>query len=427
MPRPTCINLISFFYPIGNTPADADILLLGCGDFRNILFTAYADTAPTTRSLDITCCDIEGAIIAQNILAFTVLLDDTEGKQHSNLWQIYYHMYMDEKSLKLLQAQAKKLVHFAETFESWKAGTIFKFCEEGTFNIVKKLWEEYATFNRSRNEQAGYDNRFKAKIEDAIRKKQDFGREGLNLSALRSASPASINPGQDAPKAHEHFWKYGTTDRNPSKLPRDRNSNPTFASQNTDIFTLHYGTDLHLGFPLATAYVPLVKDSPLAAGKGSRSDFQRITDAARTHFRAWCVAFRTFAKNLTLRFFVGDAIAFCHTLQHVKTIGNAESHWYRNKYTTEIIKLDTHEYSSSGSSPVTFDVIDTSNLVDHLGPVNVLVAASPLLKRNITSTMYTESLVAREKNRRDLMEKLLCGSLTHGVTSSGTGSDRVLN
>ena len=43
-----------FFYPIGNTPAvcltselppeqSAEILLLGCGDVRNILYTAYAD------------------------------------------------------------------------------------------------------------------------------------------------------------------------------------------------------------------------------------------------------------------------------------------------------------------------------------------------------------------------------------------------
>ncbi len=44
------VDIIQFFYPIGNTPAicltdglpweqDADVLLLGCGDVRNILFT----------------------------------------------------------------------------------------------------------------------------------------------------------------------------------------------------------------------------------------------------------------------------------------------------------------------------------------------------------------------------------------------------
>ena len=45
-----------FFYPIGNTSATcltqdlpveqaADVLLLGCGDPRNILYTMYADLA----------------------------------------------------------------------------------------------------------------------------------------------------------------------------------------------------------------------------------------------------------------------------------------------------------------------------------------------------------------------------------------------
>jgi hypothetical protein len=44
----------TMFYPLGNTPAvsftqdlspdqDADVLLLGCGDPRNVLFTVYAD------------------------------------------------------------------------------------------------------------------------------------------------------------------------------------------------------------------------------------------------------------------------------------------------------------------------------------------------------------------------------------------------
>ena len=54
MSIPAYAHLISFFYPIGNTPAvsltqslplgkSADILLLGCGDARNILFTSRLD------------------------------------------------------------------------------------------------------------------------------------------------------------------------------------------------------------------------------------------------------------------------------------------------------------------------------------------------------------------------------------------------
>jgi len=56
MLHPVAVNIVSYFYPLGNTPAVcltqdlppeevADILLLGCGDVRNILFTAYSNNA----------------------------------------------------------------------------------------------------------------------------------------------------------------------------------------------------------------------------------------------------------------------------------------------------------------------------------------------------------------------------------------------
>lgn len=49
---PTVANSTSYFYALGNTPAinlaknlpngvDASLLLLGCGDVRNIIYTAY--------------------------------------------------------------------------------------------------------------------------------------------------------------------------------------------------------------------------------------------------------------------------------------------------------------------------------------------------------------------------------------------------
>jgi Domain of unknown function (DUF4470) len=56
MLNPAIVEIISFFYPIGNTPVvcltqdlaceeKANVLLLGRGEFRNILFTTYSDVA----------------------------------------------------------------------------------------------------------------------------------------------------------------------------------------------------------------------------------------------------------------------------------------------------------------------------------------------------------------------------------------------
>lgn len=37
---------------------DADILLLGCGDVRNILYTAFVERGLPERRLDFTVCDL---------------------------------------------------------------------------------------------------------------------------------------------------------------------------------------------------------------------------------------------------------------------------------------------------------------------------------------------------------------------------------
>jgi len=54
MATPVIVDIVTYFYPIGNTSAidltrnlpreqTAQILLLGCGDIRNIMFTVYMD------------------------------------------------------------------------------------------------------------------------------------------------------------------------------------------------------------------------------------------------------------------------------------------------------------------------------------------------------------------------------------------------
>jgi hypothetical protein len=74
MLTPTVANRFSFFYAAGNTPAvniaravphgqDASILMLGCGDLRNILYASYVDHGLPSRKLDFTCCDYDENII----------------------------------------------------------------------------------------------------------------------------------------------------------------------------------------------------------------------------------------------------------------------------------------------------------------------------------------------------------------------------
>jgi MYND finger len=73
-----------------------------------------------------------------------------------------------------------------------------------------------------------------------------------------------------------------------------------------------------------------------------------------------------------------------------------------------------------------FDVIDTSNLSDHVGLLNVLVHSLPLLKNAITSTLFTEILVHPANNDKPVerLSRLLCGDLSKlfcllGITPTG--------
>jgi hypothetical protein len=65
---------------------------------------SFADQASDNRKLDFTCCDLEAEIIARNILALTLILDDTKGARVRQLWNIYYHVFLDTESAKLLQS-----------------------------------------------------------------------------------------------------------------------------------------------------------------------------------------------------------------------------------------------------------------------------------------------------------------------------------
>ncbi|CAE6457748.1 unnamed protein product [Rhizoctonia solani] len=113
------------FHPIGNTPAVsltqdlspeqsvADILLLGCGDPRSILFTIYSDLTVSgdERKFDFTCCDIEPAVLARNILLFA-LLDQNTGIDR--LWDIFYHFKIDDRAFNIITRQSQELYECAQ-------------------------------------------------------------------------------------------------------------------------------------------------------------------------------------------------------------------------------------------------------------------------------------------------------------------------
>ncbi|EGN92847.1 hypothetical protein SERLA73DRAFT_172514 [Serpula lacrymans var. lacrymans S7.3] len=373
----------TYFYPIGNTSAvcltrdlppeeNATVLLLGCGDPRNILYTIYAsgaDTGSLSRNLDFTCCDAEGAYlsscVADNILARNKI---------DQIWDIFYHFYLDDNTSLLLSSQSRKLANMSQDLATWersKYGPFLRMCTGRTLSVLRDYWTIYAETSNFTQAQ------------------QDKMRETLQECG-RSAGPLSDDVTGLVMDHTCRFWMSGTTSNNPQHLTR---VNPTFVySSKCDRFLVHYGTDPLLSFHLAEAYTQ-TRDTPT---------IDNIVAGSKAQFRRWCAAFvdvlRTDATRprVVVRFFAGDALAFCRALLSCSVTRATVTPLYHSPWSVERIHSNDADYGANAicSAPMDFNIIETSNIMDHIGLLNVLISASPLLKRSLSSTLYTESLLS---------------------------------
>ena len=351
---------------------------------------------------------------ARNVLLLTLIVDDKDGAKTEAIWDTYYHLYLGEDSYRLLLNQSEKLYALSQSIESWhqsKYGTLFRMCDGGSLAKIRKTWNHYCLGRLSKESMRSYKKDFESALQRAKDTKQPLTGNSLVFTGFRSTAPVNLSALTDFPSLHQEFWDTGSTDGGKNAPSNALHPNPMFATPAEDSITLHYGTDPLLGFHLATAYAPLLPHSPLQVKSSGGTGLRKVVEAARVQFQAWSSTFRNSAqKNITIRLFLGDALSFCHALQHRRSSKEKSSaNLYRHPFHSEPLDLNSSDYGVASKAPCSFNVIDTSNLLDHLGPLNLLVASSPLLSEDLAATLYTETLVKREASLKDLSDELLCG------------------
>lgn len=353
--------------------------------------------------------------IARNIILFTLILDDTGGKNVERIWDIYYHVLVDDASLNLLREQASKLLKVAATATEWnkaRYGSTLRFCDSYTFSQVLKLWKFYALQPLHGQAFEKQQEKLCNSTKKANEIQRDIVGDKLVYTGLRSAVPRMNSAPKDIITSYKTFWRAGSSRLN--QATRRANRNPMFGTTDSRC-VLHYGTDPVIGYHLSTAYAGLSGDSPLKVDATKAKQMGTCFSVAFEQFRAFTKALRKSASYLTLRFVITDAMALCHTLQHMQVHKDSNSAgWYRNFRTWQPLVLDNTDYLAEGTgtvAPLSFDVIDTSNLMDHLGCLNLLTAAGPLLKQKPTSTLSTGVLVPREANMDQFKKNLLFGDI----------------
>ncbi|KAG8696165.1 hypothetical protein FRC08_007323 [Ceratobasidium sp. 394] len=400
----------TFFYPIGNTAAisltqdlspeqPADILLLGCGDPRNILFTLYADVvaSKTPRKLDITCCDIEPAILARNILLFT-LLENNENIDR--VWDIFYHFKINDEASKLLTRQSEELYNNSSDIETWRGftyGSFLKFVDARTLAEIRRHWRSYADFPNLPPARLS-----KLRQEQTRLSKSVLAENSANISPSRSAGMLWMEAAKHTISLFKCYWETGTTYTLDTEVKKAKNLNPTFVySIPGEVFDPHYGT-FPQGFHLTSAFAPIISGASYPNGEAA------VVGVMKQQFKAWADAFRASraAGAITIRFFAGEAVAFCRALDVFGATGRTATGVYVSTWRAYQINFGG---TSQPAAPTSFDVIDTSNLTDHLGLLNLLLVTRPILKNNPASqaVLYTETLLpAGEDATKSFLDRI---------------------
>ncbi|KAF8345638.1 hypothetical protein F5887DRAFT_169977 [Amanita rubescens] len=419
-----------FFYAIGNTPAvcltselppeqSADILLLGCGDVRNIMYTVYADLGGPSRPLDFTCCDIDPAILARNILLYTLLADfppEQDDEYLQKIWNFYYHFFIDKGTLDMILKQCQALVDLSPDITTWNNSKygFLRFSSLHSLSTIRKHWTLYiGTKDFSKSEM----DSLRAEFRKGSRVKGSDGAtlQGFPLTSLRSAGPLWKELADIGPKQSRRYWETGVTFDEQDKLAKANEINPTFAfSAMGKGFALHYGSDPVLPFHLAKILAPIS-----GSGSDETVTISSLIKGAMEEFKSWCLAFRERTKkraSLVIRFLVGDVISVCRALHYCAVNSSVDPGLYTAPWSTTLMKLDGGDYveSASNRAPLQFDVIDTSNLTDHFGLLNILVPCKPLMQTRPSSVIFTNALLSDDDDgmARDGFFELLCGDLS---------------
>ncbi|KIX95449.1 uncharacterized protein Z520_08966 [Fonsecaea multimorphosa CBS 102226] len=353
---------------------------------------------------------------ARNILLYTLLIDDVDADR-TRIWNIYYHFMLDKESLQLLQKQAQKLAGLATSIENWRRqpyGGMLRFCDQNTFDRVVKLWKWYALDVSDGIAFQKQQCHLWIELKKACECHQQLLANSGSSSIDRAASPCSDLLTEDKMSYLQHYWKFGVIYHDERLLAMLDYYNPTFSSVDGGS-VISPATEPLQSFHLATAYARLTKDSPInpkTNRTNQAADLSPQAQAAVRQFQAWAESLRRLKGRRTVRFTASDAMAFCYVLQHHAVHHDSNGAFqYRDRSCYEQLVLDPVEYCAGKYGTTTFDVIDTSNLVDHWGSLNILGACRPLLRAGMNSTLYMELLQLRHDSLEAYAQGLLCGDI----------------
>ena len=314
------------------------------------------------------------------------------------MWNLFYHLLIPEGSLATIQKHARCLIHASNSLQEWQSspfGQFIDFLGSETLTQIRRIWVSYATVNESEKSDE--------RARSTIKKRGQQSENAQAIHGIRAAGPFWIDAAATMTQMFQEYWKTGVVGGNPKDVADlgkgARGSvNPTFSVSSAPAgdYAVHYGLEPLLGFHLAQCFSnSAVKISAVNT---------TIIDVAKAQFKAWCSSFKKYVAyhRVHLIFHSGEAVALCYLLQlhlsfNYQSAGSPIS--YAKPWSSIPLVLDgIKKLADQDDLPLGgFDVVDTSNLSDHVGLINILAATTPLLRKSPFAVLYTESLLKASK------------------------------
>lgn len=358
------------------------------------------------------------------MILLTFLVDKENTLSADKLWDIYYHFYVDNATTQRIVERAQKLAPLLKSSSSWAAspyGKTIKFCDDATLHDAREICKRIIEEGTKPFDQRARNMSENIQLSKQILEQATGGTPSNIVTGMRSAAPLSLQSKDAIPTAYGQYWIDGRVmPRGKEEKEQFEDPNPMFSALVSRQERLHYGTDPILGFHLASAFAPIAAASPLKPV--TEKDCPAVAVTAQLQFSQWVKAFRDALKRgLVVRLVVADVFSFCYTLLNAATTKETSANWFRRQWDHKTLDLSQAHYGPGRENRVVFDMIDTSNLADHVGGLNILAATAALLKNEYWATIHTELLINKGQSDKDALDLLLCGpsitmSMLLGVT-----------
>jgi hypothetical protein len=376
------------YYPFGNTPAEdslencADtsqpsVLALGCGDLRSCFYTFWKhfDSSLSTASTKFdgvcfTLNDCSAAILARNILFLYLCLQLPDGRADKKkwlcaMWALWFCHELYPDHVAILDSSLKELITFSKSAKRWRRvdnplHPLVHFPSSACLSEVACVWAMWL----NRRVDTSLMKMHQSRNQLLSRSINSMSEHSFNLSKGHTfihGEKSDVRQGKAIARAPEvqSYLKAGSCyAEHVLGLKLLSNSTVNLTMYERQQYSCHYGL-----VPFECFYHTVEFSPQYVKSKGVAMPYDVVVPSESFKSKPFLAnSFQQFAMwiqssskvlkdakfNISFNFDCQDAITFCQ--------------------------------QKAQQSRQCYDVITTSNLMDHISPANLVLACVPLLK-----------------------------------------------